>query len=174
MGVYAGNVGVVGYSEVISMADTTSLALAKQGVARYRDFDAELMARHSEAMDSYRCEEFLDRGIQAYNHLKKADETLRNAAREKLQVPEELVAVLRTLYEQWNGPCARAKQMISDQEHRGFQLRNVPEFVAACRDVEDRLREFDAFGGIEDVFQGRGFTDEFWNAAAKFRRDCMA
>ncbi len=155
-------------------SETRSLSLARQELARYRDFDAELMARHAEAMDSYRCEEFLERGIQACGQIKAADEWLRSGAREKLSVPEELVWVLLTLYKEWNGPRERAKAMIAEQERKGFQLRNAPEFAAACRDVEDRLREFDAFDAIEEVFQGRGFTDEFWNAAAEYRRDSVA
>lgn len=145
-----------------------SLRLAEKHVKEYRDQDV-LMSQHEKAMACRDCEDFLESGIQAYKWLRRADRVLRQAAIERLEVPEEARDALASLYRNWLLPCPQAEERIKQQADRDFRLKNLHEFRQACEYVEQQVRLVNMEEQLEDAFEGRLFDEEFWQKAHEMR-----
>ncbi len=113
------------------MLSDYSLLLAQKSVQDYGAKDA-LIAQHQQAMECCDCEDFLESGIKAYRWLKQADETLRAAAQQGIDVSEECVPALASLYRGWLLPCEHAEQQIQLQHDRDFSVKNLDAFREAC------------------------------------------
>jgi hypothetical protein len=144
-----------------------TLRLAQKHVEEY--------ARREEAMDQHRavmkkcdtCESFLCLGINAYRWLKQADDTLREAAREGLEVPEECRDELEIAYRDWLKPCPHAERLIEEQQELGYKPENLEEFKRACEDVKKQVRLLDMDKALDDASRGVVFDAQFWAATKK-------
>ena len=150
------------------MADIDStLQLAQKYVEEYTKHD-DAMAQHYAVMEKCEaCEEFLRLGVNAHKWLRQADETLREAARQGIEVPAESRDALEVLYRDWLEPCADAEKLIKKQEDSGYAPGNLAEFRLAREDVERRVRLLDMDKALDDASRGVVFDAEFWAAARK-------
>jgi hypothetical protein len=146
-----------------------SIQLAQKQVEAYSAKDDELMATHQQAMECRDCEEFLDTGIHAYQWLRRAEETAREAAREGIEVSPDAVAAIKLLYRSWLRPCAHAEQRIREQEAAGYHVSNLADFRSAGDDVKKRVQAFDMYDAIDDAFEGRVFDADFIRRAEELR-----
>ena len=148
----------------LPMADY-SLQIAERRVELYSD----LMAQHREAMACYTCEDFLEAGIQAEKWLRKADETLREAARLGINTPDEARAEIDKLYARWLLPCPAADEMIAHFQARGFQISRLQAFKEAEQNVRRRIAKNEALADLDEMLEGRGFSEQFWAEASRLR-----
>ena len=146
-----------------------SLRIAQRHVEMYSNQDSLMTAQHRDAMECRACEEFLSLGIGAYKWIRQADETLREAARQGFEVPEEAVNALRLLYRRWLTPCRRASKLIDAQKANGFLIGNLGEFNAACEYVRSQVRRQEDYAVLDEVMQGKSFDAAFWQEAARIR-----
>lgn len=137
----------------ISEHSDSSLLIARQRVDAYSQRDA-LMEQHAEAMKCRDCEDLLHCGIEAYKWLRRADETLREAAKAGFDVGEEAKEALDLLYRTWLRPCERAERRIREQQELGFTIKNLDEFRAACSFVKRQVRKQEMFAALDQAFQG--------------------
>ena len=142
-----------------------SLKLAEKHVSEYSNQDS-FNERHREAMECRNCEDFLELGINAFKWLTQADETIRQAAIEGLEVSENIPEVIATLYRAWLRPCDRAEALIKEQRERGFRLKNLNEFRDACDFVRQQVRLMDMENTLNKAQQDDLFDVEFWQEAA--------
>ena len=136
----------------ISKNSDSSFLIAQQRVRAYSERDA-LMEQHAQAMKCRDCEDLLDCGIEAYKWLRKADETLREAAKAGFDVTVEVRDALDLLYRTWLGPCKHAERRIQEQQEAGFEVSNLAEFRDACEFVKRQVREQEMFAAIEQPFR---------------------
>lgn len=150
------------------MVSDYSLLLARQSVENFGEQEAWI-AEHQQAMESFVCQDFLALGIEAYRWLKQADETLRAAAQKGIDVAEECVPALASMYRHWLRTCEHAEQQVKRQQERGFSLDNLEAFQEAGEFVRKKVRLIEMHDTLEDAFQGGVFTDVFWSEARKAR-----
>ncbi len=150
------------------MATDITLELAKKHVSKYAEQD-RIMAQHCSAMKCRDCEDFLQLGIEAYQWIARADQTLRQAAVEGLDVPEEAKDVLCKLYTSWLTSCAHAEDRIREQEQQGFTVANAGRFRESRENVEQQLRVLEAHEALDEAFQGQMFDESFWAEAHRMR-----
>lgn len=145
-----------------------SLQIASNHVDRYRRRDEKLMVEHRQAMECRDCEEFLQSGIEAFNWLAHADMTMREASVLGLEVPQDTVSALETLYRVWLLPCAHAEEMIAKQRERGYEPSNIQEFRDACHKGRRAVAKLDALEILEQTHASAGvFDSAFWKGAAE-------
>jgi hypothetical protein len=117
--------------------------LAESVVGEYAADSDVLMRSHQDAMECLECEEVLGKGIRAYELLKRAEDTFREAdGRGLFDYTEELQNAVDRLYAAWLGPSAFAERWIERLEQVGQFPANRDLFRATCDEVraivEDR------------------------------------
>ncbi len=96
----------------------------------------ELMDRHNAAMECQDCEAFLQMGIESFDWIIRADNSLRAAAAAgKFAFTEEVDLAFKWLAKAWLKPCTFAEQLIRTQTERNFQLENLAEFQKCCEEM---------------------------------------
>jgi hypothetical protein len=131
----------------------SSLLVAAQRVRAYTERDA-LMERRAQAMEGRECEDLLQCAVEAFNRLKGADETLREAAKAGFDVGEEVKEAIDSLYRTWLAPRERAERRIRECRERGFSIENLDQFRAASRFVERRVQKQDMFAALDEASRG--------------------
>jgi len=97
-------------------------------------------------MECYDCETLLQVGIDAFQWLVRADESIRRAvfsARLDYEA-EQVQSAMELLLKAWLEPVPRVNQVISRQLDRGFALDNLDEFrecESQVRSIVDSLQE---------------------------------
>ena len=137
----------------ISEHSDSSLLIAEQRVRAYSERDA-LMEQHAQAVNCRDCEDLLQCGIEAHQWLRKADETLREAARAGFDVGEEAREALDLLYRTWLRPCEHAERRIREQQELGFTVAHLDRFRDACEFVRRQVRKQEMFASLDQAFQG--------------------
>ena len=129
-----------GYSDTMAVSMTVeplALRIARERVGRYRDESDDLMRRHAEAIDCRDCEDFLQLGIEAFNWLGRADQTIRQEVfAGRLEHDPEVDSALAALYSEWLKPCGYAEHWVAVQRERGFRVDNLEEFRKCCREAQ--------------------------------------
>lgn len=125
------------------MTGNVLLDLAESVVDEYAADSDALMQSHREAMECAECEEVLAKGIRAYELLKRAEDTFREAdSRGLFDYSESLQSAVDRLYAAWLGPSAVAERWIERLEQLGLPPANREQFCATCHEVraivEDR------------------------------------
>ncbi len=144
------------------MCSDYTLQIARARIDAYSNMD-EVMRQHHEIMECCdRCEKFLQSGIEAYEWLQKAENTIQRAAREGFSVSDEVPAAIDHLYRTWLVPCSHAEELVSQQQQLGYIPANLDEFRAACEQVKKRIQMIDAYDAIDDAFGGKTFDAAFW------------
>ncbi len=136
------------------------------------DYSLELARKHVNSYGQHtamKCGDFLRHGIEAYRWLRQADHTVRQAAREGLEVSPETVSVLSELYRLWCRPCSHAEKLIAEQEARGLSVAGVKEFREARDFAEGQIRRLEMYETLEQAFRGEFFDDSFWTEAGGLR-----
>jgi hypothetical protein len=88
------------------------------------------------------CERFLQKGIDAYKWLRRAEEFLREADYEGLlNLDATLRNALGTLYEEWLKSSNHAKRCIETAARTGEILSNRDEFMQAYQDALDIVEQ---------------------------------
>ena len=158
------------------MSTDLSLRLAQKYVEEYEGRCDGIMRRHSEAMQCRDCEELLEHGLKAYQWIRQADETIRQAAIENVCTTDEELALLATapqslhlVFDLWLRPCEHLEPRIAELERTGYTVAHAADFRAACEYVRRWLEKSRMHDAIEDAFQGRVFDDAFWAEAARMR-----
>ncbi len=139
-----------------------SLQLAEKGVEEYQTHD-RAMAQHKAIMGQCdECEKLLQLGIDASRWLKQADEMLREAAKQGIDVSEECVASLEYLCRGWLEPCPHAEELVERQKAAGYPPENLDAFRQAREEVEKWVRFLDMDKALDDACQGVPFDAAFW------------
>lgn len=136
----------------ISEYSDSSLLIAQQRVRAYSERVA-LIEQHAEAVKCRDCEDLLDCGIEAYKWLRKADESLREAAKAGFEVSTEVRESLDLLYRTWLRPCAHAERRIREQQEAGFEISNLADFRAACEFAKRQVCKQEMFAAIDQPFR---------------------
>ena len=134
------------------------------GVARIQvqafSAESDLMRDHYEAMDCWKCEAFLQSGINAYRWLTEAEQLLREADYQGMSdFTPELRSAVESLYNAWLKPCELADKWIADVIRRGYSIGNLVQFRDIRADVEDRLEEIE-WGKLATRARENAWSDE--------------
>jgi hypothetical protein len=150
---------------------TLAFRNALHHVRRYTNETDDLMNRHAEAIDCRDCEDFLQLGIDAFNWLNRADESIRRAiCAGSIQHDHKIERALHVMYARWLRPCVHAERWIAVQEQRGFRVDNLRTFRECCAEVRaivdnNDLLDNDAIIKLRDDAVDayrKGDTLEFW------------
>jgi len=124
------------------MSDRISLDEAQRLVREFTDDSDALMRNHEEAMECWACQEFLQKGITAYESLQHADEILRDAHAEgEFEFTANLREAVDRLYAAWLQPCAFANRWAEQIRAKGYEIDNLERFRSTCDEVEAALQE---------------------------------
>jgi hypothetical protein len=116
-----------------------ALREARRHVCTFTD-EAEIMRNHREAMECHDCEAFLQLGIDAFNWLVRADQTIRKAVFSGGEYDAEADEAIQELFKAWLKPCAFANQWIAVQEQRHYHLANLEEFRKCEQEVRSIVK----------------------------------
>lgn len=126
--------------------------MAKGGLAyrsakrhvKYFDKQSKVLKEHYAAMECVDCEAFLQLGIDAFEWLVRADETIREAVFSgKMPHSAELETAIEKLFVAWQQPCRFANLWIQKQQERGFNLENLDKFQQCEEEVRAIVRSLD-------------------------------
>jgi hypothetical protein len=121
---------------------TLAFRNASRHVRRYTNESADLMRRHAEAIDCRDCEDFLQLGIDAFDWLNRADESIRRAILSgRAEYDPKVERTLLVMYTRWLKPCEHAEKWIAVQEKRGFRVENVERFRECCAEVRAMVED---------------------------------
>lgn len=134
-------VGSVSFLDAPQNMSYDPVAFAELQVAQY---DA-VMRDHLEAMDSFDCQETLDRGIQALAWLERAEQTVVSAEEDCLVEYSPVVhELIDRLYRTWLNPCHQAEAWATRVLERGYSIDNLPEFRKSCARARTWIENADA------------------------------
>lgn len=125
------------------MSASLELALAKRLVSSYVDESEQWKTDHHHAMECWACQEWLQRGIDAFHWLQRAEEVFTQA--EFHGIYEMSTAdrdAIESLYVAWLAPCDPTEEWVATLAGRGYCPENLNEFRSLCerarRIVADR------------------------------------
>jgi hypothetical protein len=122
---------------------TLAFREARRHVYSFSD-ESELMRDHREAMECLDCEAVLQLGIDAFNWLVLADETIRRAIYRGAEFDDDAFPMIADLFRHWLKPCSVVNKWIAVQKNRGYNLANLEEFRRCEREVQAIVRSLDA------------------------------
>ena len=126
------------------MYDELALQIARDRVDCYRHHSDEVIERHRKATDCRDCEAFLQLGIDAYEWLIRADQSIRRAVfKGDLEWDADIDTLFKTLFEQWLEPCEWARRWLNTQVERGYDVDNGAQFLECCEQVEAIVESFE-------------------------------
>ena len=132
---------------MLSNVNGSFTTIVQKYVEDYEGRCGEIMRQHFEAMQCRDCEELLEQGLNAYQRVRQADETIRLPARENLSTTEEDLALLarapqslRFVFDLWLRPAERLEWRVLDPERTGYTMAHAADFaqrvnlsVGGCR-----------------------------------------
>jgi hypothetical protein len=124
-----------------SMIPSLELEIARHQLRRFVDAGPDrALVEHHDAMECRDCEEFLQKGIDAYKWLSRAEEAFLQAdADGVIELTDEIEQSVKKLYEGWQQPCTFAEKWIATLTQRDYCIDNLPEFRHCCSLVRDWL-----------------------------------
>jgi hypothetical protein len=138
-----------------SLMSTLAFREARRHVYSFSD-ESEIMRDHREALECLDCEAVLQLGIDAFNWLVLADETIRRATYRGAEFDADTSVMMSQLFRHWLRPCAVVNQWIAVQKDRGYNLANLEELRRCEREVQAIVRSLDADSLTEPM---RGLRD---------------
>jgi len=111
----------------MDLSEALDLQIARRKV---QDFHDQLISDHQDAMACRDCEDHLTLGMLAFQWLNRADETLAEAAREKLiDYTPDIHSMLEDLYKLWLEPCPKVFAWIGKVLESGHRPENLDAFL---------------------------------------------
>ena len=139
--------------------EALDMTIAREAVQEFHDV---VMNDHREAMQALDCEEFLEKGILAFDWLKQAENTVREAiARDIIKLTEEGHKAFESLYYSWLNPCETAEARISTAKKNGYNPENLDRFNECCEQVRTWIEENEWRKRTRKAVAGR-FSKEPW------------
>ncbi|MFO1019106.1 MAG: hypothetical protein U0903_00175 [Planctomycetales bacterium] len=127
----------LGHEEYV-MSENVALKLAEVCIHEYADESRDAWKDHAEAMNCRDCEEFLQKGINAFKFLRYAEEVMRQADYRGIEpFTGDLRETVGRLYRAWFGPCEMAEQWIETLGGQGYFPENLKAFREACDQVQE-------------------------------------
>jgi hypothetical protein len=118
------------------MTTSLEIAVARRLVESYADVSGQWKTEHRDAQDRRACQEWMQKGIDAFRWLQRAEETLTQAEFHGVhEMTAEERGAIESLYVAWLVPCAATEEWINVLEDRGYPPENLAEFRAACATV---------------------------------------
>jgi hypothetical protein len=146
----------------MSFSDALEYQIARR---RVRDFTDTVLDEHHQAMDSFNCEDFLEKGIRAEESLARLEETLREAIYLKIiEDPSEgpgAKQALNAFYLAWLHRSEEADAWVARVQANGYRLTNLDTFLRCRESVEARLDQADWLSRSEKSRRER-FSEEPW------------
>lgn len=122
------------------MHDCLELQIARSQMDRFEHVADPLMQDVYQAEDCRQCEEFLQKGITAFDSIARAEQVIFLADNEGIiDCSPELLLLVKELYARWLGPCKRADAWIERVEANGFVVDNLAKYRDCCEAVQDWL-----------------------------------
>lgn len=144
------------------MSENVALRLAQLCVHEYADECRDVLKDHAEAMNCRDCEEFLQKGINAFKFLRYAEEVMRQADYRGIEsFTEELRETVGKLYGAWSGPCEMAEKWITALDKEGYVPDNLKAFREACDQVQE-IVEQQEWRGRSAHARNLSTSDEPW------------
>ena len=120
------------------------LRSARRHVHNFAD-ESEILREHSQSLDHSDCEAFLQLGIDAFQWLVRADETIRSGVYAGTTTHDPMAdKALENLFRAWLVPCQLASTWIEERVQQGDRLRNLEQFRNCQRQVEAIVRSLDS------------------------------
>ncbi len=122
----------------MSLNDSLEYRLAAHYVD---DFADHVMKDHYAAMESYDCQELMEKGILAFEWLDRAEKTIREAS--YLGIVDFTVDAkesVEKLYGAWLNPCVKVDQWLDNLLAQGYRPANVDRFQECKAEVADRTQ----------------------------------
>lgn len=119
---------------------------AEKHVRNYEQETRDLIAEHREAMDCRDCEAYLQIGIDAFNWLIRADQSLRRAAAEGNEdaYSPEVAAAFGRHCKAWLASCERASEWIARHRDREYEIENLAALRKCCEEMQAIVDFYDA------------------------------
>jgi hypothetical protein len=119
-------------------ADCLPLQVARNRVRGFAESFEELSERPNHNGDSRDCEEFLRRGIDAFEWLRRCEEMLREADYAGVATLHAATQeAIGMLYTTWLDSCGGGLQWLDRLESRSLQVEHADRFREICDDVND-------------------------------------
>lgn len=135
------------------MTGNVVLDLAESVVDEYAADSEVLMRSQQEAVERFACESVLAKGIRAYELLRRAEDTFREAdARGLFDYSQPLQNAVDRLYAEWLGPSASAEQWIERLEQVGQIPSNRDQFRVTCDEVRAIVEDRQWLALTQDAF----------------------
>jgi hypothetical protein len=115
--------------------ESLDLAIAQKRVSDYSD---DVLRTPEDTDDRAESECRLERAIDAFRWIVRAEETIRQATYEGLiDVTPQLAQSIESLYREWLVACEATERLLARELERGCAAPNISEF----RDVASEVRE---------------------------------
>jgi hypothetical protein len=115
------------------------LSIASQSVEEYSDTSAQsldAMKDHEVVKECWKCEDWLDRGLKAYQAISGADNLLRSGAEQgKFDLTHELQDLIVATYETWLQPSTHAEKWIDSLSERQQRPKNADDMLIAINAI---------------------------------------
>lgn len=122
------------------MHDCLELQIARNQMDRFEHEIDPIMREVYEAEDCRRCEDFLQKGINVYTWISRADQVIAFADAEGIiDYTPELMDLVKELHVRWLGPCKRANAWVERVEKKGYMVDNLAKYLECCEAVQDWL-----------------------------------
>jgi hypothetical protein len=132
------------------MSAPLAYRIAKDRVENFGETEG-LAKSHHEAMDCYNCEAFLQSGIDAFQWIQRADETIRRAIYEGALDSDSALGgaegAIEALLRLWLAPCEFASAWIAENLERGYTINSLADFRRCEDEVRAIVHAFDDVGG---------------------------
>ena len=107
-----------------------------------RDRVEQLLKDHEKAMECRDCEDFLCLGIEAFQWLQKAHQSIQDDVYHGRSVYDEHVEhAITKLYQGWLKPYHTAERWMTSLQGQGFELDKAVDFVRCCHQASAILEE---------------------------------
>lgn len=118
------------------MTSSLELAMAQRLVKSYVGESGQWKADHRDAMECWNCQEWLQKGIDAFRWLQRAEEAFTQAEFHGVHVmTAEERETIEALYVAWLVPCDSTDKWIATLVERGYSPNNLNEFREICEVV---------------------------------------
>ncbi len=127
------------------MSDLLAFRFAREHVDAFESESDDLMKHHRAAMECRDCEAILQLGIDAFQWLVRADETIRAAIfSEAAEQDDEIDVATNQLFRGWLVSSERIRVLITMTLERGYVPDNLEEFRRCQAEVAAIVRSLDS------------------------------
>ncbi len=145
---------------MLPIDDALEYRIAKSKVDAYRN-DPVLQDLYN-AQGFADCEQWLEKGINAFSWLERLEETIKAAAAEGVfECTPDVNEALDSLYEAWLVPCQPTERWIAALNERGYRPENLDKFQE-CRELVDEHIQRAKFQEATRRTRARAFSEEEW------------